>query len=277
MSTTTELSQMEVARDFYEAKWVTTNHRVRSLRHILVKKERFFVHHLKGKKGVLLDFGCGGGWSFFRQFDNVIGLDISHASLQNAQTVYTAATLGAVTRMPFADNSFDFVVSLDVLGHIAPDYKNQLLAEIFRILKPGGATLHYIETLSTDPLSSFSRSHPDLHEQYFVAPEGHIGAESPTDTFQRFRAAGFIPLHEQPAYKGFIYIDRFTQYFDNEFKEHSALIRTLVTLCKPIVRSRLLTLAVNLGITLCFELFDHILPDEWAGGALVYYCKPGSG
>jgi ubiquinone/menaquinone biosynthesis C-methylase UbiE len=269
------LAYAETPREFYEAKWVKTNASVRSLRNLLVKKERFFVRTLGGKRGTLLDLGCGGGWSFFRQFDLSIGLDVSLTSLYNAQTVYTDATLGSVTRIPLADNSCDVVVSLDVLGHIPFGYKDDLLAEIYRVLKPGGATVHYIETLSNDPLSRFSRSYPELHEAHFVAPEGHIGVESPSDTFARFRQAGFVPVHEVPVYKGFIYLDRFMQYFDNEFREKSQVIRAMTTMFRPLVQSKYITLAINLLITLCFEVCDPLLPNTWAGGALVYYKKPG--
>lgn len=272
-TTTADLSRLEAPRDFYEGKWVGTNRSVRSLKSFIVKKERFFHQNFPEKRGSVLDLGCGGGWSFFSQFDHVVGLDVSLSSLQNARQVYGSGTLASVTRLPFADESFDYVVSLDLLGHIAAPYKDALLADVYRVLKPGGATVHYIETLSTDPLSNFSRSHPDLHERYFVAPEGHIGAESPAETFQRFRRAGFLPVHEVPAYKGFIYIDRFFQYFDNEFKDRSPAIRAAVTLLRPLVRHKALTLATNLFITLLFEVCDPVLPDAWAGGALVYYLK----
>jgi ubiquinone/menaquinone biosynthesis C-methylase UbiE len=269
-----QLAQEEAPRAFYEGKWIDTNRSVRSLRNILIKKERFFVRQLARKQGALLDLGCGGGWSFFTRFATVVGIDLSFASLQNARQVYSLATQGAITRLPFADASFDVVVSLDVFGHVAPQYKDALLAEVYRVLKPGGATLHYIETLSNDPLSTFSRGSPELHERYFVAPEGHIGAESPADTFARFRRAGFSPVYEIPAYKGFIYVERFLQYFDNEYCEQSQLIRAMVALLRPVVRFSPAKLVANLGITLCFEMFDPLLPTDWAGGALVCYTRP---
>jgi SAM-dependent methyltransferase len=268
------LAHDETPREFYEGKWIRTNTSARSLKNIIVKKERFFLRALRGQSGALLDLGCGGGWRFFRRFQPIVGLDISFTSLQNARQIYTLATQGAVTRLPFADNAFDFVASLDVLGHIPFEYKDALLAEIHRVLKPGGTTLHYIETRSTDPLSRFSRSQPHLHQRYFIDPEGHIGTESPADTFQRFRRAGFHPVAEMPVYKGFIYVERFLQYFDNEFKEHSALIRAMSAALRPIGQRKTLSLAANLFITLCFELFDPLLPDAWAGGALVAYQKP---
>lgn len=263
------------SREFYEGKWVATNTSIRSLKNFLVKKERFFLRTLGKGSGSLLDLGCGGGWRFFSRFAPVVGLDLSLASLRNAGRIYSLGTQGDVCNLPFADGSFDAVVSLDLLGHIPFENKDRLLSEIARVLKPGGLTVHYIETLSTDPLSSFSRGYPELHERYFVAPEGHIGTEPPAATFARFRQAGFVPVAEIPAYKGFIYVERVLQYFDNEFMEHSRAIRLLVMLLRPLARHRLPTLAANLFITLCFELFDPLLPDTWAGGVLVSYRKAG--
>lgn len=269
-----ELSRQETPLTFYEGKWVATNRTTRSLKNFIVKKERFFLKEMAAHRGLILDIGCGGGWSFFTLFDGVVGLDLSHTSLVNALDIYSSGVQGSSLKLPFQDESFDYVVSLDVLGHIHEDYKEQLLSEFFRVLKRGGSTLHYIETLSNDPISLFGRKHPDLNEKYIVAPEGHIGAEPPAVVFERFRSAGFVPVREEPCYKGFIYIDRFVQYFDNEFAEQSRLVKTLVQLFKPITNYRLLTLGANLFITLLFELCDPLLPDDWAGGALVHYQKP---
>lgn len=269
----TRLQDSHEARAFYEGKWVATN-RKSLLRSVLVKKERFFLKTLGKQRGTLLDLGCGGGWSFFTRFAPVVGVDLSHRSLCNARQLYSLGVQAEITQLPFADGSFDVVVSLDVLGHISFAQKPLLLQEIARVLKPGGITVHYIETLSDDPLSRFSRSHPDLHERYFVAPEGHIGTESAWTTCARFRTAGFLPIEEIPVYKGFIYGERFLQYFDNEFQEYSRVIRWLVKLLRALARHRMLMLATNLLITLGFELCDPFLPDSWAGGVLVSYRKP---
>ncbi len=268
-------ARQEAPRAFYEGKWVATNRSVRSLKNVLVKKERFFLRHLGQRSGALLELGCGGGWRFFARFAPSVGVDLSLGSLRNAARIYTLATQSAATRLPFADASFDVVVSMDVFGHIAAPYKDQVVGEIVRVLRPGGLTLHYIETESNDPLSTFARRYPDLHERYVVAPEGHIGAESPAHTFVRFRRAGLEPLAEIPAYKGLLYADRFVAYFDNDYRNHARWLRATLPPLRLLVRSRALTLAANLLITLGFELFDHVLPDDWAGGALVAYRKPG--
>jgi ubiquinone/menaquinone biosynthesis C-methylase UbiE len=259
--------------EFYKGRWTSTDYSNGSLRNYLIKKQRFFIRQLQGKRGKVADLGCGGGWKFFARIGSVIGIDLSFPSLQNAKQVYNNVVQADVAFLPFIDNSFDVVVSSDLLGHIPLDRKDQVLLEIYRVLKPGGLTVHYVETFSNDPLSAFARKYPDLYQRYIIAPEGHIGIETVSKTMERFRRVGFVPVHEVAAYKGFVYLQRFIQYFDNEYKEKSSCIRLLVTLFKLLSRVNLLTNLINLGITLCFEILDPVLPTNWAGGVLLCYTK----
>jgi ubiquinone/menaquinone biosynthesis C-methylase UbiE len=49
---------------------------------------------------------------------------------------YVGALQGDATRLPFASNSFDRVITSEVLLHIQDDVA--ALAELVRVLKPGG-------------------------------------------------------------------------------------------------------------------------------------------
>lgn len=268
----------EPTQAFYEGKWTETDLSAGSLRNLLVKKERFFLRQLRGRRGIVLDMGCGGGWRYFTRLGKVVGLDLSHASLRNARQIYPLAVQASGTALPFADATFDFVVSLDLLGHIPVQEKGRLVSEIWRVLRPGGQTVHYVETLSEDPMNTFARRYPDLYYRHVVAPEGHVGLETPAATFERFRRAGFTPVYERPVYKGAVYVERFVQYFDNAYREHSRLIRLLVAVLRPLTRIKPLALLANLLVTLYFEAFDPILPEGWAGGVLVCYARePESG
>ena len=94
----------------------------------------------------LLDFGCGIGGSmpYFRQHlpgAAVTGLDVSEKSLDIARERFPdAATYLAFDGMalPFADESFDVVFTACVFHHIPAEQHVALLAEIRRVLKPGG-------------------------------------------------------------------------------------------------------------------------------------------
>ena len=46
---------------------------------------------------------------------------------------------GDATAMPFADGSFSGAVSFTMLHHVpSPELQDRLLAEVYRVLKPGG-------------------------------------------------------------------------------------------------------------------------------------------
>lgn len=258
---------------FYESRWVQPDLTSGSLRNRLVKKERFFLNMLRGKQGSLLDLGCGGGWRMFSQVGATVGVDVSIGSLKAARTLYDVVVQSGLTCLPFPDNTFDYVVSTDVLGHIPLEEKDLVLSEIKRILRPGGITLHYVEAEGDDPLMKFARSHPELYRQHILDPEGHIGLEAAGAIFRRFRRQHWEPIEERAVYRGPVYIQRFVQYFDNGYRRKSVCISALTSISKVIITIAPIALLVNLGITLVLEATDRICPESWAGGVLVCYQK----
>lgn len=97
----------------------------------------------------ILDIGCGiGGASRFlgERFENakVTGITLSPIQAARATELNIEADLdGRVSnivcdamQMPFADNSFDLVWSLESAEHMAD--KTRLITECMRVLKPGG-------------------------------------------------------------------------------------------------------------------------------------------
>ncbi|MBI2953596.1 MAG: methyltransferase domain-containing protein [Chloroflexi bacterium] len=259
---------------FYEGRWAQPDSSAGSLRNRLVKKERFFVNGLRGRRGRILDLGCGGGWRLFATVGHSVGIDISLASLQSARRLYDQVAQARLTAFPFADESFDFVVSSDVLGHIPLTEKDATLSEIYRVLKPGGLTWHYVEADGDDPLMRFAKGYPELYTRHIVEPEGHIGLEPAGSAAARFERAGFRIAGQVPCYRGLTYVGRFVQYFDNGFKERSLFIRLLVLSCKLATIAGPIELAANLGMSFLIELGDRILPERWAGGLLICCEKP---
>lgn len=90
-----------------------------------------------------LDLGCGDGFfaSLIADTPFTIGFDPDEASVRKAARTgaYQLALAGDATRMPFADASFDSVMSNSVLEHI-PDV-DAVLAELKRVVRPGGRLL----------------------------------------------------------------------------------------------------------------------------------------
>jgi SAM-dependent methyltransferase len=93
--------------------------------------------------GQVLDAGCGtGGFLAIlraRRPDLArFGIEWDAAAAHRAQNKSAAAIArGSINTLPFADNSFDAVVSADVLCHAAVD-PHAALAELKRVLRPGG-------------------------------------------------------------------------------------------------------------------------------------------
>jgi SAM-dependent methyltransferase len=87
----------------------------------------------------ILDAGCGSGRNMIElaEFGEVTGLELAEASVEAARERGVGEVVaGSVDEMPFADDSFDLAVSLDVIEHL-PD-ENQSLSELRRVVKPGG-------------------------------------------------------------------------------------------------------------------------------------------
>lgn len=111
-------------------------------REIYWKEQLEFLNFKKGKK--LLEVGCGRGIFTERIVKHfkvkAIGVDISKNSIDYANKFKTGNDLkfirASACTLPFKDNTFDYVVSFDVLEHIKD--QNKAVSEIIRVLKPGG-------------------------------------------------------------------------------------------------------------------------------------------
>jgi len=108
--------------------------------------------------GVGVDLGCGLGRQCIalrgRNY-NVIGIDPAINLLQSARKAGAIVAVGDALRLPFADNSLDFVYTIGVLHHL-PGKEAQAAAcrEVARVLKPGGRFMIH-ETNPRNPLFRF--------------------------------------------------------------------------------------------------------------------------
>jgi SAM-dependent methyltransferase len=137
----------------------------------------------------VLDLGCGAGVLALlkRKGVTLAGVDLSPAgALASRRNGYDFTCAAELTRLPFADDSFDYAVSLDVLGHVGFGEKDAALSEIRRVLRPGGVTMHGIEC--TDRLAQKSYEEMTGEElRRFVAVDGHVGLEEEQEHAARFR------------------------------------------------------------------------------------------
>ncbi len=96
---------------------------------------------IKGK--TLLDAGCGTGLfshEAVKRGADVTSLDIGqHLLDQVSKKCQTKRVIGSVTELPFKDNSFDIVISTEVIEHTTSAKK--AIAELCRVTKPGGTLI----------------------------------------------------------------------------------------------------------------------------------------
>lgn len=94
-----------------------------------------------------LDLGCGVGRHalvFARLGFKTSAVDLAETGLAEvrrsaaAERLTIDARAAPMTELPFADDSFDYVLSFNVLYHGDPDIVATAIGEIARVLRPGG-------------------------------------------------------------------------------------------------------------------------------------------
>jgi SAM-dependent methyltransferase len=163
----------------------------------------------------VLDLGCGAGVLALlkRKGVTLTGVDLSDecvaASRRNG---YDETFRSDLHTLPFADGSFDYVVSLDVIGHILAEQKDAVFAEIKRVLRPGGVTMHGIECIDRAARRGYDEMSPD-ELRHFIGIDGHVGLEQEEEHAARFRK--FFPhVAWEPRYALCLSSDEFLKQAD---------------------------------------------------------------
>jgi len=103
--------------------------------------------HLHGK---LLDLGCGEGALLQQVNGDAFGADLNLDRLVLSAEKNLPVTLADGCLLPFVDETFDMVISMEVLEHV-PDMA-VMMREVQRVLKPGG---HWIVSVPSVTLRSW--------------------------------------------------------------------------------------------------------------------------
>lgn len=89
--------------------------------------------------------GCGVGQylgKLSKDAAQAVGLDIEFERTQEARRLAPQVLCGAGENLPLASNTFDLVLSHEVLEHVQDD--RQAVQEIVRVLKPGGRLVMFV-------------------------------------------------------------------------------------------------------------------------------------
>lgn len=188
---------------------------------------RFFHKHLPAGDAVL-DLGWGRGREWFTVGTaSVAGIDPCLTAL--TQCEYDTVAAADIGRLPFADAVFDCAVTSDVLGHIPFDEKDAALSEMARVLKPGGRSVHVIETDSRSVFASYGKRDPELYRRNFIETDGQIGLELPSAVLERFRRNGFDIADVRKMESGPIWPRYYEKYLSKGYPERDPRVRRRIS------------------------------------------------
>jgi SAM-dependent methyltransferase len=175
-------------------------------------RKAFLAHlistHLPPERNArIIDLACGpGALLYFLQqagYNNIAGADVSEEQIAVASRLrISSATCATLEDFLAAqsDASADAVLAIDILEHLTRPEVMDVLAEIRRVLKPGGRCIAHVP--NSDGLYGMRIRYGDFtHELAF----------NPSSARQIFRVAGFrevLCFEDKPRVHGFISLMR---------------------------------------------------------------------
>jgi SAM-dependent methyltransferase len=133
----------------------------------------------------VLDFGCGSGTlaCLKRKKCEVKGIDISKKAIKIAKKYnkYDEVFSDDIFSFKHKKGYFDYIVSLDVFGHIPFEDKDNVIKKLKEFLKSDGIMLHGIEC---GQLDYESMSEEELKS--YIQVDGHVGIEGKRENIARF-------------------------------------------------------------------------------------------
>jgi SAM-dependent methyltransferase len=147
----------------------------------------------------ILEIGCGFGRLCHalseRGYAHVTGTDISKVAIEHGQRKFPGLDLrlGDALKLDFADGSFNTVLSFDVIEHL-PGVERHL-AEVYRVLRPGGSYLFQTPNLFSNAI------YCTITYRGFGWRKYHPSLQTVWSLRQRLRNAGFtkIEFYRMPA------------------------------------------------------------------------------
>lgn len=181
----------------------------------------------------ILEIGCGKGamLNHLRGAGHAVtGIDIDAAALSHCQesSPGISVVLACGDALPFADGSFDLVLSFDVFEHIKDSDRH--LAQVRRVLKPSGRyvlqTPNKWTNIPFELLRQWKKFHRGPMEGYRAVVGEHCGLHNYWQLRRRFARNGFDT--------SFVDVPVVTEYFKSKMRNYlGALGPLLIAVFNP--------------------------------------------
>jgi ubiquinone/menaquinone biosynthesis C-methylase UbiE len=208
--------------------------------------------------GNLLEVGCGEGrgvtW-LMPKVEKFSAIDKITEIVEGLKKKFPQGNFisGNIPPLPYEDNTFDCVVSFQVIEHIKDD--NLYLEEISRVLKPNGLAL------ITTPNRPMSLSRNPWHEREYTADELTSLAKK---YFTKVEMKGITGNEKVMQYyaRNKKSVDKMMRWdiFDLQYKLPASILRTPYEMLNRLNRNKLKEAADDLVASIRHE--DYILSDE---------------
>lgn len=182
-------------------------------------KDMWVISNMRPNSKVL-DFGCGSGrLGFLHEMGcELTGIDYSRSGVDWALKInnYAHGFAGPLSEFVWEPGYFDYIISMDVFGHVPFEEKDAAIGKLKKLLKADGIMLHGIEC---GPLDYDSMDQQRLAE--FIRVDGHVGIESKSANYARFA-------------RFFKHVDGEVRYVvSNSIMEHLKRIKQYDSQCDP--------------------------------------------
>src|SRR3989338_11283820 len=180
-------SQIEYLREYLRARPLFLS--------VLRAKEAYLYRDYLPFKKPVLDYGCGDGFfakiAFSHENTIDIGLDVRQSRINQTkkQKIYKKTVNYDGKKIPFGNNHFATVVSNSVLEHV--DGLEEAIAEINRVLKPGGTFLTTVMTNRWEDYLWGAKYFGNYYKIYMRKKQIHVNLLSRKEWDRMFAKKGF--------------------------------------------------------------------------------------
>ena len=201
----------------------------------------------KNKPLQILDAGCGTGLFAMKlkPFGKVTGIDMSDEALKFARLRKLKVKKASITNLPIKENTFDLVVSNDVICHKSIKDDQSAVDELTRVLKPGGILV--LKLPAFDWLKGSHDKHVFTKKRYTKSEVEKMLKKSNNNIIKSTYAGSFLVL---PVIIKNVFDNLISKSSYSSVQDVGKLLNTLLVVLFKIECSFVSFLSIPFGITI---------------------------